>query len=63
MANIGQEAVINSELMISYKNDGQVINTDVSGDYEKLWLPHGNNVVSVSEGFVLTIIPQWGYRV
>lgn len=63
MANIGQEAVINSELMISYKNDGQVINTDVSGDYEKLWLPHGNNVVSVSEGFALTIIPQWGYRV
>lgn len=62
-ANIGQEAVINSELMISYKNDGQTINTDVSGDYERLWLPHGNNEISVSEGFTLTIIPQWGYRI
>ena len=40
MANIGQEAVINSELMISYKNDGQVINTDVSGDYEKAVASH-----------------------
>ena len=62
-ANVGQEAIINSELMIAYKNDGQTINTDVTGDYEKLWLPCGNNEISVSEGFELTIIPQWGYRI
>ena len=62
-ANVGQEAIINSELMIAYKNDGQTINTDVTGDYEKLWLPYGNNEISVSEGFELTIIPQWGYRI
>lgn len=62
-ANVGQEAVINSELQMSYKNDGQLINTDVTGNYEKLWLPHGENVVSVSSGFTLSAIPQWGYRV
>ena len=61
--NIGQKAVINSELMLSYKNDGQLINADVTGDYEELWLPPGENTVSVSEGFSLSIVPQWGYRV
>lgn len=62
-ANIGQEAVINSEHQLSYKNDGQSINTDVTGDYEKLWLPHGENTVTVSSGFSLSVVPQWGYRV
>lgn len=63
IVNVGQGAVINSELMLSYKNDGQSINTDVTGDYEKLWLPSGENTVSVSSGFSLSVIPQWGYRV
>lgn len=62
-ANVGQNAVINSESQLSYKNDGQSINTDVTGDYAKLWLPCGENTVSVSPGFTLSIIPQWGYRV
>lgn len=62
-ANIGQGAVINSELMLSYKNDGQSINTDVTGDYEKLWFPPGDIEVSVSSGFMLSIVPQWGYRI
>ncbi|HIZ80721.1 MAG TPA: hypothetical protein H9722_01330 [Candidatus Mediterraneibacter pullistercoris] len=62
-ANVGQGAVINSERQLSYKNDGQSINTDVTGDYERLWLPHGENEVSVSSGFTLSIIPQWGYRI
>lgn len=61
--NVGQEAVIDSERQLSYKNDGQSINTDVKGDYEKLWLPHGENSVSISPGFTLSVIPQWGYRV
>ena len=62
-ANVGQEAVIDSERQLSYKNDGQSINTDVTGDYEKLWLPHGENTVTVSPGFSLSVVPQWGYRV
>ena len=62
-ANVGQEAVIDSERQLSYKSDGQSINTDVKGDYEKLWLPHGENKVSASQGFTLSVIPQWGYRV
>lgn len=62
-ANVGQEAVIDSERQLSYKNDGQSINTDVTGDYEKLWLPHGENTVTVSSGFSLSVVPQWGYRV
>ena len=61
-ANVGQEAVIDSERKLSYKSDGQSINTDVTGDYEKLWLPHGENSVAVSSGFLLSVVPQWGYR-
>lgn len=62
-ANVGQEAVINTELMLSYKNDGQSINTDVTGDYEMLWLRPGDNIISVSDGFALLVVPQWGYRI
>lgn len=62
-ANIGQNIIINSELQIAYNTDRESLNSDVTGDYTKLWLPHGNNQISVSEGFQLAITPQWGYRV
>lgn len=62
-ANIGQEIIINSELQLAYNSTRKALNSDVTGDYMQLWLPHGSNQVAVSSGFQLAITPQWGYRV
>ena len=58
-ANVGQEIIIDSNRMISYKNDGQMLNTDVTGDYAKLWLNPGDNSLSVTDGFLAYITPEW----
>ena len=58
-ANVGQEIIIDSDRQISYKNDGQSLNTDVTGDYAKLWLPPGDNTVTGSDGFAVSITPKW----
>lgn len=58
-ANVGQEIIIDSDRQISYKNDGQSLNTDVTGDYAKLWLPPGDNTVTGSTGFTVNITPRW----
>ena len=62
-ANVGQSIIINSELQLAYNAGRESLNSDVTGDYTKLWLPHGENKVAVSNGFQLAITPQWGYRV
>ena len=59
MANVGQETIIDSNRMISYKSDGQMLNTDVTGDYAKLWLNPGDNSLSVTDGFLAYITPEW----
>ena len=58
-ANVGQEIIIDTNRMISYKNDGQMLNTDVTGDYAKLWLNPGDNSLSVTDGFLAYITPEW----
>lgn len=58
-ANVGQEIIIDSNRMIAYKNDGQMLNTDVTGDYAKLWLNPGDNSLSVTDGFLAYITPEW----
>ena len=59
LANVGQEIIIDSSRQISYKNDGQMINTDVTGDYKWLWLTPGDNTLSVTDGFAVNITPEW----
>jgi len=58
-ANVGQEIIIDSSRQISYKTDGQMLNTDVTGDYSWLWLNPGENTLSASDGFTVTITPEW----
>lgn len=60
-ANIGQNLTIDSMLMVAYRSDGTMQNTSIAGDYEKLWLPHGKNSISITKGFRLKIKPKWGY--
>lgn len=62
-AQVGQNLTIDSEKMICYRNDGTLANVQMQGDYEDLWLPNGSCDISVSSGFDLSIIPQWGYAV
>jgi phage-related protein len=58
-ANVGQEIIIDTNRQISYKNDGQMLNTDVTGDYADLWLKPGDNTISVTSGFSVNITPMW----
>lgn len=62
-ANVGQSIIINTERQLAYNPDRESLNTSVTGDYTKLWLPNGNNQISISSGFQLWITPQWGYRI
>ncbi|MFR1698801.1 MAG: hypothetical protein ACLSU9_11055 [Anaerovoracaceae bacterium] len=63
IANVGQNLTINTELMIAYREDGEVQNATVTGDYEKLYLSEGENILKITEGFELKIIPNWGYEI
>lgn len=53
--------IVDTRRMQSYKEDLTSANTLVSGDYEDLFLQSGNNVISISDGFTLSIKPNWGY--
>ena len=53
---------IDTERMVSYNADGVSQNNVVTGNYEELYIPHGDVSVSVSGG-TLSIILQWGYDV
>lgn len=61
-ANVAQNLVIDTERMMSYREDGTLQNTSVSGEYEDLYLPPGENSVQISAGFDLHIIPNWRCR-
>lgn len=62
-ANIGQNLTIDTDRMIAYRNDGTLMNTAVTGDYEDLYLLPGQNSIEISDGFTMTVIPQWGYEI
>ena len=50
---------INTDLMIAYNADGTSQNSILTGEYEDLYFVEGENIVSISEGFILKIIPHW----
>ena len=56
---VGGEATIDSEYMIAYRDDGTLVNADVSGDYERLWLFPGDNTITVPSGFTCGVTPRW----
>lgn len=61
-ANVGQNLTIDTDRMFSYREDGTIQNTEIAGDYEELRLPPGKAEISVTEGFTLKVIPNWGYE-
>lgn len=58
-ANISDGITIDVEKEIAYRDTGELSNISVSGDYGDLKLKSGTNVVAVSEGFTLKMIPRW----
>jgi phage-related protein len=53
--------IIDTRLWTAKNNSGQDANSDVGGYYDRMYLKHGNNSVSISSGFTLKVIPKWGY--
>ena len=58
-ANVGQNLTIDAELMMAYRQDGTIQNTALTGDYEELFLQPGDNTITFSSGFTVSIIPRW----
>ena len=61
-ATIGQNLTIDTNRMLSFREDGTIMNTSLNGDYEDLWIPHGECSISVSSGYGLEVYPKWGYE-
>jgi predicted phage tail component-like protein len=57
--NVGQNAVIDTDLMLAYRQDGTLINAQVYGYYEDGRLKPGKVELFASDGFDVTIIPNW----
>lgn len=57
--NVGQNAIIDTDRMITYRVDGSMMNSDALGDYEGLYLKEGDNKISITSGFNLSVIPNW----
>ena len=60
--NVGQDATIDTSLMITYRTD-EILNASAKGEYEGLKLKPGENTISITKGFTLTMAPRWGYEV
>ena len=58
-ANVGQNLVIDTDRQLAYRQDGTLRNTDVSGNYEQMYLTTGRNDIEITKGFDLKIIPNW----
>ena len=59
--NVGQNATIDTDLMLTYRQDSEIMNADVTGDYADLWLQEGENTLSAPSNFTVTVIPNWRY--
>ena len=58
-ANIGQNLTINTEKGLCYRIDGTPNNIALTGDYKDLYLKEGNNTFTWSNGFTITVVPNW----
>lgn len=62
-ATVNGDLEINTELMLSTRQDGTLQNTAVTGNYDDLYLQHGENQISITAGYGLQVMPNWGYDV
>ena len=58
-ATVGQNLTIDTDLMLAYRTDGSIMNGLVTGNYEDLFLIEGNNQISITSGYELSVIPNW----
>lgn len=59
--NVGQDAYVDTELQLTYNGNGDIVNTDLNGDYEKLFLKSGNNdlLLESKTGVQVQVKPRW----
>ncbi len=58
-ANVGQNLTIDTDLQLAYRTDGALQNTEVTGNFDELYLLPGENTISATDGFDLKIQPNW----
>lgn len=58
-AVVTENLMINTDLMLSYRIDGTMQNTAITGDYEDLYLNPGENTIRITDGFTLQVVPHW----
>ena len=58
-ALVGQNLTIDTEKLIAYRTDGTLQNTAVTGDYDDLILQPGENAIAITNGFTLTVQPNY----
>lgn len=58
-ANVGQNLTIDTALQLAYRTDGSLQNTEVTGNFDELYLLPGENTITVTDGFDLKIQPNW----
>lgn len=60
-ATVADNVSIDTDKMLSYLKGGSLANTTVTGDYADLYLINGNNTINITDGFTLTVVPNWRY--
>lgn len=53
------DIIINTDMKMSYRSDGENMNTFVKGDYDELKIIPGDNEIKISDGFKLKVVPNW----
>ena len=59
IANVNGHLIIDTNRMLTYRQDGKLENVSVKGDYEDLYLGEGENMIRITPGFELKVIPNW----
>ena len=57
--NVGQNLTIDTNLMITYRQDRTLQNTAITGNYEDMYLLPGENTIEITEGLNLMVTPNW----
>ena len=56
---VNGKIIIDSERQVIYSEDKKIINNIAKGNYKNLCLLKGKNVINVTKGFDVKIIPNW----
>lgn len=52
---------IDTRRFFAYDDSGDNMSSSVSGDYEDILLTSGDNEITITSGFDLSVYPRWGY--